>query len=115
MELGRSEGFPDGSHLHGYEFVAPLTREGHIDMTAWKSAKPKCVVRRFWGDAPEETGQLRHVGRGWRFDYDAADAANDEPLFKLDNHRIVPDAYLSVTEHDGVRRPFRIVELVPAI
>ena len=31
MELARMEGFPEGSHAHGYEFVAPLTANGHID------------------------------------------------------------------------------------
>lgn len=115
MELGRTDGFPQGSHHHGYEFVAPLTVNGHIDAATWRDVKSRCTVRRFWGDAPEEAGYLRHVGHGWRFDYDRGGATDDEPFFKLDQHRLVTDAYVSVTEHDGVQRPFRIVEIVPAV
>ena len=114
MELGRTNEFPQGSHLHGYEFVAPLTAEGLVDAAAWRAAKEKCTVRRFWGDAPDELGHLRHVGHGWRFDYDKSDSLDDEPFFKLDSHRLVPDCYVSVTEHGGVQRPFRVIEAVPA-
>ncbi len=114
MELGRVEGFPDGSHQHGYEFVAPLTKDGHIDAAAWHNVKDKCTVRRFWGDAPDEFGRLVHVGHGWRFDYDKRTAEDDEPFFKLDKHRLVAGSYVSVTEHDGVQRPFRIVDTSPA-
>lgn len=112
MELARSEGFPAGSHKHGYEFVAPLTPDGHLDAAAWQNVKSECRVRRFWGDE-EEVGLLRHVGRGWRFDYDSKSQSDDEPFFKLDRHPIEIGAYVSVTEHDGVQRPFRIVALVP--
>lgn len=31
LELGRTTGFPNGDSSHGYEFLAPLTEEGHID------------------------------------------------------------------------------------
>jgi hypothetical protein len=114
MELGRSEGFPEGSHRHGYEFVAPVLADGHIDAAGWHALKEKCTVRRFWGDGEDETGLLRHVGQGWRFDYGGRQTGGDEPFFKLDKHRLVPDAYVSLTELDGVERPFRIVEMVPA-
>jgi hypothetical protein len=90
-----------------------LTADGHIDARTWRSARDKCTVRRFWGDAREEYGKLRHVGHGWRFDYDGYDASDDEPFFKLDRHVLRDGSYVSVTEHDGVQRPFRIVEAVP--
>jgi hypothetical protein len=112
MELARSEGFPSGSHKHGYEFVAPLTSEGHLDAEAWREARAECRVRRFWGNE-EEVGLLRHVGRGWRFDYDTHARNDDEPFFKLDRHPILVGEYLSVTEHDGMQRPFKVVAIVP--
>src|SRR5688572_12012268 len=31
LHLARSKDFPDGSARHGYEFVAPLGEDGHID------------------------------------------------------------------------------------
>ena len=114
LELARSEDFPQGSALHGYEFVAPLDRKGHIDADTWKKLKDKCQVVRFWGDEPEENGLLRHVGHGWRFDYDRSSDVDDEPFFKLDRHALEPGAYVSITEHDGVQRPFRVRMVTPA-
>lgn len=113
MELARTDGFPEGSPLHGYEFVAPLTRDGHIDAAAWHAHKEKCTVRRFWKGAPDELGALRHVGHGWRFDYDRHETNDDEPFFKLDKHRLAIGTYVSITEHDGVQRPFKVVKTIP--
>ena len=114
LELARSSDFPHGSSSHGYEFVVPLNQDGHIDASAWKKFKDKCRVTRFWGDSPEENGTLRHVGHGWRFDYDKSDDADDEPFFKLDKHALSPGEYVSITEHDGVQRPFRVMMVTPA-
>ena len=114
IELGRSSGFPNGSPAHGYEFVAPLDNDGFVDVDAWRSEKDKCTVLRFWGEDPQEVGKLRHLGHGWRFDYDSHVSTDDEPFFKLDRHKIVPGGYVSVTEHDGLQRPFKIVDVSPA-
>jgi hypothetical protein len=113
LELARTAEFPQGSPDHAYEFTAPLTKDAHIDALAWKELKDRCEVTRIWGDAPPQTGRLRHVGTGWRFDYDAADDSDDEPFFKLDRHVLIPGAYVSITEQDGVQRPFRVVSVVP--
>lgn len=113
MELARTEGFPEGSPAHGYEFVAPLTAEGHVDVEEWRKAKDRCTVRRFWDGQDDEHGKLRYLGHGWRFDYDPSDADDDEPFFKLDRHVLTKGAYVSVTEHDRVQRPFKIVETTP--
>ncbi len=113
MELARTDGYPEGSAFHGYEFVAPLTADGHIDVEEWRAEKDKCTVRRFRQGEDDEFGKLRHLGHGWRFDYDPQDADDDEPFFKLDRHPLVKGAYVSVTEHDRIQRPFRIVETAP--
>ena len=110
LELARMEGFPEGSPLHGYEFVAPLTADGHLDAEEWRAEKEKCTVRRFWNGQPDEFGKLRHLGHGWRFDYDPRSADDDEVFFKLDRHALVKGAYVSVTEHDHIQRPFKVVE-----
>lgn len=111
LELARMEGFPEGSSRHGYSFVAPLTADGHLDAEAWRCVKDKCVVTRFWGNDIPERGILSRVGQGWHFDYGNEGEARDEPLYKLDHHAFVPGNYVSVTEHDGVRRPFRVVSV----
>ena len=113
LELARTPEFPQGSSDHAYEFTAPLTKDAHIDALAWKEVKDRCEVTRIWGDAPPQTGRLRHVGTGWRIDYDAADDKDDEPFFRLDRHVLTPGAYVSITEQDRVQRPFRVVSVLP--
>ena len=111
LELARSKEFPEGSARHGYEFTAPLDAGGHLDAEAWKTAKAQCTVRRFTAGKDDETGRLVHVGKGWHFDYVAKANDDDEPLFKLDRHLIKQGEYLSITEHDGVMRTFKIVSV----
>lgn len=113
LELARTPEFPQGSYDHRYEFVAPLTKDAHIDADTWKAVKDRCEVTRVWGSEAPQFGFLRHVGKGWRFDYDKAENADDEPFFKLDRHALTPGAYVSITEQDGVQRPFKVVSVVP--
>ena len=110
LELARTPEFPDGSREHGYEFIAPLTDDSLIDARAWRDAKSLCRVSRFAGEETE-TGTLHHVGGGWRFDYDGKTRDDDEPFFKLDRHPLTPGAYVSITEHDGKMRPFKVVSV----
>jgi hypothetical protein len=108
LELARTPDFPNGSARHGYEFVAPLDKDGHLDAPGWKAMHQACTVRRFWGDAAEEHGTLLHRRDGkWVFSYEPGDA-DDEPLFRFDRHSFRPGDYVSVTEHDGITRPFRV-------
>lgn len=111
LELARSKDFPNGSAHHGYEFVAPLDAAGHLSTDEWKANKAKCTVRRFALGEGDEHGLLVDVGRGWHFDYDASDTDDNEPLFKLDRHQIKQGEYLSITEHDGVMRTFKVVRV----
>lgn len=112
LELARCAEFPDGSAQHGYEFTAPLDKTGHFDATEWKTARRDCTVRRFWNGGPEERGVLIHTrGKRWAFSYDPATDEDDEPIFKFDRHAFRPDEYVSITEHDGVERTFRVVSV----
>jgi hypothetical protein len=111
LELARSKEFPQGDFGHGYEFVAPLDESGHLDASAWKEVKSRCTVRRFMRGTADEQGLLVHVGKGWHFDYDAKARDDDEALFKLDRHLIKLGEYISIKEHDGVLRTFKIVSV----
>ena len=118
LELARSPEHPQGSRQHGYDLVAPLDDDGHLQVEAWRRERERCRVRRFWAGEPDENGLLVHKrggvgGATWAFDYDPNSSDDDEPAFKLDRHRIVPGEYISVTEHDGVRRTFRVVRVRP--
>ena len=110
LELARNVDFPEGSVSHGYEFRAPLDASGALDRDAWQRERNHCTVRRFWQGRPDETGRLVHTrGRNWLFDYDQAREDDDEPIFRFDRHHFVPGEYVSITEHDGVQRTFRVV------
>jgi len=112
LELARTPEFPSGNPARGFEFTAPLTREGHLDSQGWEKAKDRCTVTRFW-DGRELRGKLRHVGSGWRFDYIDGDD-DDEPFFKLDKHVVEPGLYVTIREPNGQELPFRIVRVEPA-
>jgi len=115
LELARTTDFPTGSAWHGYEFIAPLTADGHVDASAWSRTKELCHVRRFWGDGPEEHGQLVHAGEDWCFEYPASHWVGKESFFKLDRHRFTPGGYVAITEPNGEQHPFRVVAMTPTL
>ncbi len=112
LELARCPEFPEGSAAHGYEFVAPLDVHGDFDPAEWRKVKRKCEVRRFWGADGEEKGRLIH-GRGgnWVFSYVPGAEDDDEPIFRFDRHTFRVGEYISITEHDGVQRTFRVASV----
>jgi hypothetical protein len=115
IELARTPEFPSGNPERGYEFVAPLQKDGHIDAAAWKNLRQHCLVTRFFDGDRSAPGRLRRVGKGWQFDFDPARDEDDEALFKLDRHPLRPGKYLSVTEDVGGRQPFRVVSVTPFV
>jgi hypothetical protein len=115
LELARTPDFPTGSSWHGYEFIAPLTADGHVDANVWNQLKEVCQVTRFWDDDPEEHGQFVHTGRGWSFKYPKDSQIERESFFKLDRHRFTPGGYVTITEPNGKQLPFRIVAMTPAV
>jgi hypothetical protein len=115
LELARTAEFPTGSTWHGYEFIAPLSGDGHVDGQVWARMKELCHVTRFWGDDTEERGQLVHTARGWCFKYSGAENGGVESFFKLDRHRFTPGGCVTITERDGRQYPFRIVAITPAM
>ena len=112
LELARTPEFPMGSADRGYEFIAPLTADGHFDPEGWRAGKSKCTVRRFWPREDDEHGHLVHTRqRSWAFHYDGTTPNEDEPIFKFDNHRMVEGEYVTITEHDGTAMPFRVARV----
>jgi hypothetical protein len=112
LELGRTAEYPEGSQEIGYEFYAPLDESGHLDEDAWKLEKDKCSVTHFWQGRDDEKGMLvRQRGNVWLFDYDPEQDSDDEPIFRFDQHKFVEGEYVSITEHDGVQRPFKITKV----
>ena len=118
LNLARSKEFPTGSSRHGYEFVAPLDVDGHIDPELWRKYREHCGVRRFWG-TDEEVGRLVHKSGGnergrWVFDYDQSAEEDDEAGYRFGSHVFRPGEYVSVRDEDGDLHTFRVVSVEPA-
>lgn len=113
LVLARDHDYPNGSLECGYDFIAPLDNEGHLDAAEWREKRERCRVKRFWKGEPDEIGHLVHKrGGAWAFDYNPKSEADDEKGFKFDRHKFVPGEYVSITEHDGVQRAFFIKAVV---
>lgn len=113
LHLARSKEYPEGSSRCGYEFVVPLDDEMKLDPEQWKNHKDDCTVHRFWEGEEDLRGKLRHVGKGWKFDYDENDDEDDELFFKLDRHKLAEGEYVSIRERDGEMHTFKVVAVRP--
>jgi hypothetical protein len=116
LEVARCAAFPNGSSEHGYDFIAPIDRNGHIDAEAWRLLRDRARVRRFWGDEPDEVGHIVHKpGGAWAFHYDIhGDPTEDETGYRLGTHKLVPGEYISIREKDGTLLTF-FVKSVTAV
>ncbi|ADZ71926.1 hypothetical protein [Polymorphum gilvum] len=110
LNLARTKEFPNGSARHGYEFVAPLDADGHIDAGLWKKERDRCRVRRFWGDEEWEIGHLVHrPGGSWAFHYDIEGEDDDEAGYRFGAHAFAPGEYVSIKDEDGELHTFTVV------
>lgn len=111
LELARDKDFPNGSRDHGYIFVAPLDIDDRIVAEEWKVHRQECLVTRFWGDDEHETGHLvRKPGGAWAFHYDInGDEDDDETGYRFGDERFRPGEYVSIREHDGITRTFKVI------
>ena len=111
IELARTPEHPGGDAGHAYEFRAPLDSQGYLDKSAWPRVKPFCTVHRFDEGFEVERGLLILTqGGAWAFSY-APGQEDDEAVFKMASHRIAVGEYITVTEHDGQPRTFRIANV----
>jgi hypothetical protein len=115
LQLARSKEFPTGSARHGYEFVAPLDREGHIDLGAWRRHRDHCRVHRFWPGEDDKIGQLVHKPGGneharWVFDYDKKRGDDDESGYRFGAHAFVPGEYVTIRDQDEAHT-FQVVSV----
>jgi hypothetical protein len=116
LHLARSKDHPEGSTRHGYEFVAPLDRAGHIDAKLWHEHRENCGVRRFWDGEDDQVGRLAHKPGGaeharWVFDYDPESSEDDESGFRFGEHAFLPGEYVSIRDDDGELHTFRVASV----
>jgi hypothetical protein len=108
LELARTPEYPEGSVAHAYVLRLPLDPEGVIDEEAFRAERDRAVVRRLWRGEPEQSGLVIRKRRGWAFSYEPGDD-DDEGIFHLETHPIRLGEYLTLTEADGERLPFKVV------
>src|SRR5580698_4790547 len=96
MRLARNPGseFAGGDDHRGYTLIVPLTPDAHIDAVAYAKQKDACQVRRFAPNEDPLDGRLVRRGQRWFFDYEDVDAADDEPLYRLGDHRFAVGEYV---------------------
>ena len=119
LNLARSKEFPQGSPKHGYEFVAPLNGNGHIDVALWRVHRDHCRVRRFWEGQDDEIGFVVHKPGGpehgrWMFDYNPLRADDDESGYRFGTHAFRPGEYVSIRDEDGEMHTFVVASVEPA-
>lgn len=115
LEMARGKEFPEGSKSHGYEIIAPLSVDGHLDAAGWRETRALCRVRRFWGMDDTDIGHLVHrQGGSWAFRYDVDGDEDDEAGYRLNSHLFVPGEYVSIKDEDGILHTFQVVRVEDA-
>ena len=114
LELAREPGHPAGDHGVGYTILAPLTADGHLDVETARRHREACKVIRFRVGEDAQDGYLRRrPGGSWAFHYDLANGAeDDDPGFRLGEHRFAPGEYVTVIEDEGAHT-YRVASVEP--
>ncbi|MEJ0023853.1 MAG: hypothetical protein WDN76_10810 [Alphaproteobacteria bacterium] len=111
LTLAREPGHPIGDRGIGYEIVAPLRPDGHIDAEQWRVHRALCRVVRFRRDEAPDIGHLvRRPGGSWAFHYDVLGDESDEPGFHFDDRVFAPGEYVTVTE-DGAPHTYEVTSV----
>jgi hypothetical protein len=116
LRLARTKDFPEGSLRRGYDIRAVLDKAGHLSVDAWRDHRTAFGVQRFWDDEPVRHGTLVHRAGGaggatWAVHYAGSD--EDEAGFRLGEHVMQIDEFVSIRDDDGVMQPFKVARVSP--
>lgn len=114
LELAREPRHPEGDSHIGYTVVAPLEKDGRLDIETARAYKEACRVVRFHAAREHEEGYLRRrPGGSWAFHYEFDDGAeDDDPAYRLGDHRFVYGEYVTIYEDEG-EHTYRVVSVEP--
>ena len=110
LELARTEEFPEGSASRAYLLRLPIDQSGLIDEVELRACPARATVRRFWPNEADMAGYVIRTPGGWAFSYRVGDE-DDESIFHLETHPIRVGEYITLTEPDGRRLPFRVASV----
>ncbi len=111
LQLARNPGVRSG-RSQGYVITAPLNEAGYLDVSG--PAARRWPVRRFGDPGDGDTGWLAHRGKAWFVDYDGDADSDDEPIFRLADHRFIVGEYITITSDEGEPLTYRVVSVEPA-
>ncbi len=113
LELAREPGRPSGDPGIGYTLVAPLDVQGRLDAEEVRRHREACKVVRFHRGEESDVGYLkRRPGGSWAFHYDFTDGDDDDPGYRLGEHRFVVGEYVTIAEDEGMHT-YRIASVEP--
>ncbi len=117
LRLARTKDFPEGSLRRGYDIRAVLNDEGHLDVEAWHNHRTAFSVQRFWDDETVRHGILVHRAGGtggatWSIHY-AGLGEPDEDGFRLGEHVMRRDEFVSIRDDEGAMQTFRVTNVGP--
>lgn len=110
LELARTPDFPDGSASRAYLVRLPLDEGGLIEEGSLSREPARATVHRFWPNEPDTSGHVILTAGGWAFSYRIGEE-DDEAVFHLDSHPMRIGEYVTLTEPDGRRLPFRVASV----
>ena len=110
LELARTKEFPEGSASRAYLLRLPLDPSGLIDEEALGHTPALATVHRHWPNEPDLSGYVVRTPNGWALSYEPGED-DDETVFHLETHPIRVGEYITLTEPDGRRLPFRVASL----
>lgn len=110
LELARTREFPEGSASRAYLLRLPLDEQGLIDESELGRSPALATVHRFWPNQPDLSGYVIPTPNGWAMSYEPGED-DDETVFHLETHPIRVGEYITLTEPDGQRLPFRVASL----
>jgi hypothetical protein len=112
LELARTPEFPEGSASRIYLLRLPLDQESLIEERALKQAPALATVHRYWPNEPDMFGYVIRTPQGWAISYEPGEQ-DDETVFHLETHPMRQGNYITLTEPDGRRLPFRVASVRP--
>ena len=112
LELARTEAFPEGSSSHGYQLHLPVQPNGLIDARALTAARDRAIAFHFSPEERDLKGHVIRTARGWAISYEPGED-DDQGVFHLESHPLMPGNYLTLTGYDGSSSPYRIASVEP--
>ena len=111
LELARTKDFPMGSASRAYLVQLPVNDDGMIDEEGLKATPQRARIRRHWPNEPDMSGYVIRTPKGWAFSYRVGEE-DDENIYHLENHAMRLGEYITLTEPNGARLPYRVVSLL---